>query len=93
MDEITKGLAEKLKIVQVQMVPATNENDLLDLHFILKFPWNNLNYEVHSWVSVTSDYKYHSRSYAGHVAQISDAARKLLRKRIEKVSEQLMKEL
>ncbi len=93
MDEITKGLAERLKIVQVQIIPAANLNDLLDLHFVLKFPWNNLNYEVHSYVSVSSNYKYHSHSYCGHLAKLSEAARKLLRKRLEKVSGQLIKEL
>lgn len=93
MNEITKGLAERLKIVQVQMTPAVHLNDLLDLHFTLKFPWDNLKYEVHSYVSVTNDYSYHSRSYCGHLAKLSEAARKLLRKRLEKVSEQLIKEL
>ncbi len=93
MDEITKGLAEQLKIVQVRIMPAVNLNDLLDLHFILKFPWNNLKYEVHSYVSVSSNYEYHSRSYAGRLAILSEAARKLLRKKLEKISEQLMKEL
>lgn len=93
MDEITKGLAEQLKIVQVQILPATGLNDLLDLHFVLRFPWKNLNYEVHSYVSVDSSYKYHSRSYCGHLTQLSEDARKLLRKRLEKVSERLMKEL
>lgn len=93
MDEITKGLAEQLKIVQVQMTPALNPNDLLDLHFTLRFPWKNLDYEVHSYVSVGDNYKYHSRSYCGHLAKLSEDARKLLRKRLEKVSERLMKEL
>lgn len=91
--EITKGLAERLKIVQVRMIPALKDNDLLDLHFVLKFPWNNLGYEVHSYVSVTSNHEYHSRSYCGHLATLSEDARKLLRKRLEKVCEQLMKEL
>jgi hypothetical protein len=93
MGEITKGLAERLKIVQVQILTPVNLNDLLDLHFILRFPWNNLNYEVHGYVSVSSNYEYHSRSYCGHLAKLSDDARKLLQKRLEKVSEQLIREL
>lgn len=91
--EITKGLAEQLKIVQVEIKPAINLNDLLDLHFVLKFPWRNLNYEVHSYVSVGDNYNYHSRSYCGHLTKLSEDARKLLRKRLEKVSKQLVKEL
>ena len=94
MGEITKGLVEQLKIAQVRMIaPATNPNDLLDLHFVLRFPWNNLNYEVHSYVSVTNNHDYHSRSYCGHLAKLSEAAKELLQKRLEKVSKQLIKEL
>ena len=94
MGEITKGLVEQLKIARVQITaPAINTNDLLDLHFVLRFPWNNLACEVHSYVSVSNSYKYHSRSYCGHLSNLSEAAKELLRKRLEKVSEQLVKEL
>jgi hypothetical protein len=93
MAEITKGVVEQFKIISVELMPSTEFRNLLEIYFILKHPNKKIMSKIHSFISVSNNYEYEGRSYCTHPVKISDPARKLLRKRLEKLSAQLIKEL